>query len=217
MKIDQFRQLISESIKEVLVERAEKKKRLNENKKLSVLLKSLIAEIIEEKTIEFDKTCVQMEEELNRLAQGINKTYSVKKNDAGNFELCGCEPYHIHIRPRWNNNFEILAYKDKIDRTKKIGCDYDEVKDFLKSFLTSDKENYINAAYNKSAENSVDKEKKKNQGDKPQETDEKVVDAVKKEEDLPDKPMQSDHSLKGEKAKYKYPKQKDDNLTVKFK
>jgi len=53
MKIDQFRQLISESIKEVLVERAEKKKRLNENKKLSVLLKSLIAEIIEEKTTIF--------------------------------------------------------------------------------------------------------------------------------------------------------------------
>lgn len=227
MKIDHLRQLISETIKEVLVERAEKKKRLNENKKLSVLLKSLIAEVIEEKTIEFDKTCVQMEEELNRLAQGINKTYSVKKNDAGNFELCGCEPYHIYVRPRWNNNFEILAYKDKTDRTKKIGCDYDEVKDFLKSFLTSDKENYLNAAYNKSAENSIDKEKKKNQGDKPQETDEKVVDAVKKEEDLPDQPMQdvnlkkvekqSDHSLKGEKAKYKYPKQKDDNLTVKFK
>lgn len=227
MKIDHLRQLISETIKEVLVERAEKKKRLNENKKLSVLLKSLIAEVIEEKTIEFDKTCVQMEEELNRLAQGINKTYSVKKNDAGNFELCGCEPYHIHVRPRWNNNFEILAYKDKTDRTKKIGCDYDEVKDFLKSFLTSDKENYLNAAYNKSAENSIDKEKKKNQGDKPQETDDKVVDAVEKEEDLPDQPMQdvnlkkvekqSDHSLKGEKAKYKYPKQKDDNLTVKFK
>ncbi len=28
---------------------------------------------------------------------------------------------------------------------------------------------------------------------------------------------QVDHSLKGEKAKYKFPKQKDDDLTVKFK
>lgn len=227
MKIDQLRQLISESIKEVLSQRKQQKKRVEETKRLTTLLRGLIAEVIEEKTIEFDKTCVQIEEELNRMATGINKTYSVKKNDAGNFELCGCEPYHVHIRPRWNNNFEILAYKDKTDRIKKIGCNYDEVKDFLKSFLTSDKENYLNTAYNKAAENSIDKEKKKNQGDKPQETDEKVVDAVEKKEDLPDQPMQdvnvkkiekqSDHSIKGEKPKYKYPKQTDDNLTVKFK
>ena len=112
MKIDQLRQLISESIKEVLVERAEKKNRLEETKRLSTLLKGLIAEVIEEKKADFEKTCVQMEEELNKLATGVDKTYSVKKNDAGNFELCGCEPYHVHVRPRWNNNFEVLAYKE---------------------------------------------------------------------------------------------------------
>jgi hypothetical protein len=28
---------------------------------------------------------------------------------------------------------------------------------------------------------------------------------------------QSDHSVKGEKPKYKYPKQTDDELTIKFK
>lgn len=227
MNIDQLRQLISESIKEVIAERQEKKKRLEETKRLSQLLKGLISEVIEEKQAEFDKTCTQIEEELNKLAHGVNKTYSVKKNDAGNFELCGCDPYHVHIRPRWNNNFEVLAYKDKTDRTKKIGLTYDEVKEFVKEFLTNDKENYLNTAYNKAAENSIDKEKKKNQGDTPQETDEKVVDAVEKKEDLPDQPMQdvnlkkvekqSDHSLKGEKAKYKFPKQKDDDLTVKFK
>ena len=101
------------------------------------------------------------------------------------------------------------------------------LRKFIKETLTSEQDNYVDAAYNKAAENSVDKEKKKNQGDKPQETDEKVVDAVEKKEDLPDQPMQdvnikkvekqSDHSLKGEKAKYKYPKQTDDDLTVKFK
>lgn len=224
MKIDQLRTLISEGIQEVL---AERKKRLDERHKMSNLLKKLVMEVIEEKSAEFEKTCSQIEEELDKDAKKINKNYSVKKNDAGNFELCGCDPYHIHVRPRWNNSFEVLAYKDKTDRTKKIGLNYDEVREFLKSYLTSDKENYLNTAYNKAAENSVDKEKKKNQGDKPQETDEKVVDAVEKKEDLPDQPMQdvnlkkvekqSDHSVKGEKVKYKFPKQKDDDLTVKFK
>lgn len=224
MKIDQLRTLISEGIQEVL---AERKKRLDERNKISGLLKKLVMEVIEEKNAEFDKTCSQIEEELDKEAKKINKSYSVTKNDAGNFELCGCDPYHVHVRPRWNNSFEILAYKDKTDRTKKIGLTYDEVKDFIKSYLTNDKENYLNTAYNKAAENSLDKEKKKKQEDGPQKTDVKVVDAVEKKEDLPDQPMQdvnlkkvekqSDHSLKGEKPKYKYPKQSDDDLTVKFK
>ena len=120
-----------------------------------------------------------------------------------------------------------MAYKNDTDRTKKIGLTYDQVKEFLKSYLKGDNENYLNTAYNKAAENSIDKEKKKNQGDGPQKTDAKVEDAVEKKEDLPDQPMQdvnlkkvekqSDHSVKGEKAKYKYPKQKHDDLTVKFK
>lgn len=227
MKIDQLRTLISEGIKEVIAERQVQKQRLEEKRKIASRIKEIISEVIEEKSAEFEKTCTEIEEELNKEAVKINKSYSVKKNDAGNFELCGCEPYHIHVRPRWNNSFEVLAYKDKTDRTKKIGLTYDEVKEFIKDYLNADKENYVNSAYNKAAENSIDKEKKKNQGDKPQETDEKVVDAVEKEEDLPDKPMQdvnlkkiekqSDHSVKGEKVKYKTPKQSDDTLTIKFK
>lgn len=68
---------------------------------------------------------------------------------------------------------------------------------------------------------SKDKESKKEEG--PQETDEKVVDQVENKKDLPDSKMQSvdkikkqvDHSLKGEKVSYKYPKQTDKKLTVK--
>jgi len=224
MKIDHLRTLISEGIQEVL---AERKKRLDEQKRFSTLLKKLVMEVIEEKKVEFEKTCAQIEEELDKEVKKINKNYSVKKNDAGNFEMCGCDPFHVNVRPRWNNHFEVLAYKNDTDRTKKIGLTYDEVKEFLKSYLTTDNENYLNAAYNKAAENSVDKEKKKNQGDGPQKTDAKVEDAVEKKEDLPDQPMQdvnlkkvekqSDHSVKGEKPKYKFPKQKYDDLTVKFK
>jgi len=109
-----------------------------------------------------------------------------------------------------------LAYKDKTDRTKKIGLTYDEVKEFIKDYLTSDKPNYLDAAYNKVAENSVDKEKKKNQGDKPLEKDE-YLDQSMQDVNLKKVERQSDHSVKGEKPKYKFPKQTDDDLTIKFK
>lgn len=224
MKLNQLRQLISEGLKSALEER---KKQVEKQQKVHSALKKLVMEVIEEKTVEFEKTCAEMEEELDKEVKKIDKHYSVKKNDAGNFEMCGCEPHHIFIRPRWFNNFEVLAFKDKTDRTKKMGLTYDDVKEFIKTTLSEKEENYVNKAYNKVAKNSVDKEKKKNQGDKPQETDEKVVDAVEKKEDLPDQPMQDvnvkkiekqvDHSVKGEKPKYKYPKQSDDDLTVKFK
>ena len=223
MKLDDLRKLVKEELQSALVE----KQKITETMKFKSALKKIIAEVLEDRRKEFEKTCVEIAEELDKEAKKINKSYSVTKNDAGNFELCGCEPHHIFVRPRWNNNFEVLAYKDQSDRTKKIGLSYEDVIKFIKETLTSEQDNYVDTAYNKSAENSVDKEKKKNQGDKPQETDEKVVDAVEKKEDLPDQPMQdvnikkvekqSDHSLKGEKAKYKYPKQTDDDLTVKFK
>lgn len=220
MKINKLQNIITECLESVLEEREKKQK-------VAVALKKLIMEVIEEKKADFEKTCLEIQEELDKEVKKIDKKYSVVKNDAGNFEMCGCEPHHIFVRPRWYNNFEVLAFKDKTDRTKKIGLNYDEVKDFLKTTLSNTDQNYVNKAYNKNAENSRDKEKKKNQGDKPQETDEKVVDAVEKKEDLPDQPMQDvnikkiekqvDHSVKGEKQKYKYPKQSDDDLTVKFK
>ena len=228
MKIDDLRKLVKEQLQSVLSERAESQKnRLDERQKVKTVLKKIVSEVLEKRKKEFEKTCVEICEELENVVKKINKCYGVSKNDAGDFEMCGCEPHHVFIRPRWNNNFEVLAYKDNTDRTKKIGLSYEDVVEFMKEYLGSEDANYVDKAYNKSAENSVDKEKKKNQGDGPQETDSKVEDAVEKTEDLPDQPMQdvnlknvekqSDHSVKGEKAKYKYPKQSDDELTVKFK
>lgn len=220
MKINHLQQIITECFESVLEERQKKQK-------VATALKKLVMEVIEEKKADFEKTCLEIQEELDKEVKKIDKKYSVVKNDAGNFEMCGCDPHHIFVRPRWYNNFEVLAFKDKTDRTKKIGLNYDEVKEFLKATLNNTDQNYVNKAYNKAAENSVDKEKKKNQGDGPQKTDVKVEDAVEKKEDLPDQPMQDvnlkkvekqvDHSVKGEKPKYKFPKQKDDDLTVKFK
>jgi len=220
MKINHLQQIITECFESVLEERQKKQK-------VATALKKLVMEVIEEKKANFEKTCLEIQEELDKEVKKIDKKYSVVKNDAGNFEMCGCDPHHIFVRPRWYNNFEVLAFKNKTDRTKKIGLSYDEVKEFLKATLNNTDQNYVNKAYNKAAENSVDKEKKKNQGDGPQKTDVKVEDAVEKKEDLPDQPMQDvnlkkvekqvDHSVKGEKPKYKFPKQKDDDLTVKFK
>ena len=148
MKLDDLRKLVKEELQSALVE----KQKITETMKFKSALKKIIAEVLEDRRKEFEKTCVEIAEELDKEAKKINKSYSVTKNDAGNFELCGCEPHHIFVRPRWNNNFEVLAYKDKSDRTKKIGLSYEDVVKFIKETLTSEQDNYVDAAYNKSAE-----------------------------------------------------------------
>lgn len=228
MTIDSLQKLIRENLQAVLKDRSDKAQRQNlEKTKIKLALKGLVSEALEERKDEFEKTVKESEEQLDKEAKKINKSYGFKLNDAGNFELCACEPFHIDVRPRWNNSFEIVAYKDNSDRTKKIGATFEEVIEFLKDFLKGDKKSYVASAHQKSVENSKDKTSKKKKEEGPQETGEKVEDAVEKEEDLPDKPMQdvdvkkiekqSDHSLKGEKAKYKHPKKSNDSLTVKLK
>lgn len=222
MKLNELRKIIKESLLSVMSER---KKQSTMVQRMKSALRPVIAEALEEKKREFDKTLVEIEENLQKEVKKINKSYEVKKNDAGNFEICGCEPHHVDVRPMWTGKFDVIIFKDKSDRTKKIALDFDDVKEFLKKMLSGDEVSYVDKAFNKSAENSKDKESKKNSGDEPQETKEKVIDAVKDKEDLPDQPFkeididkldkQSDHSVKGTKPKYKAPKSVSDKLTVK--
>jgi hypothetical protein len=222
MKINELRDLVKKNLQLVLEER--KTKKLKEQQ-LKNSLSSLISEVMDEKKRDFEKTFDDIVEKLSSSVNKLNKSYAFSMNDAGNFSMCGCEPYHIDVRPRWYNNFEVLAYKDTSDRTKKVGLDFDGVIEFLKDYLTTDGQNYVDTAFNKSVDNSKDKEDKKSKGGT--EFDTEADDAVEKKEDMPDQPLQqvqikkiekqSDHSVKGEKVKYKAPKKSNDDLTVKFK
>lgn len=224
MTIDSLRKLIKENLAVALNERQEK---AQQKSKIKKVLTKLISEALEERKKRLEKSHKEIESQLDKEVKKINKDYSIKLNDAGNFELCECDPYHVDVRPRWEDNFEVLAYKDSSDRTKKIGLSLEEVVEFLKEYLKEGQKNYVDSAYQKSVDNSKDKELKKKKEDGPQETEEKVENAVEKKEDLPDQPMQdvnlkkiekqSDHSINGEKVKYKAPKKSDDSLTVKFK
>ncbi len=224
-----FEMLIVENLKKVLKERAEKRN------KIKKLIKPMIREALEMKKREFDKSKSQILEELDKEVKKIDKSFEVELNDAGNFEMCGCEPHHIEIRPMWNDNFEVLAFKDRSDRTKKIGVSFEDVLKFLKEFLKSDVLNYVDSAFGKSVENNKDKEGKKKDSDeknirpdkdikKGTSKDADAEDAVENDEDLPDQPFkevdidkldkQSDQNSK--KPNYKAPKSVSDKLTVKL-
>ena len=213
MKITDFKDLIKECILEA---------------KLKQTIKSLVKESIEEVKIEKgDSLHYKMEE----LAEEVKKVYKdalVNLDDAGYYNVCSCDPHHFKIYPMTDNNFTVTYMKDKTDRIKKFNLTFENLKDFIVDTLKATVGNYVQKAFNKTAVDSTDKESKKEEGPqhtvKPKEKT-KAEDAVKNKEDLPDQPLkkvekvkkQVDHSVKGEKASYKYPKQTDKKLTVKQK
>lgn len=190
-------------------------------------LKSIIRESLEEIKVETEKSVHETMVSLSKFVKEHNKNFSIKKSKKGFYEMCGCLPHHIEIRPMYQDNFEVVYFKDNSDREKKMNLDAKGVKDFIKEKLESKEGNYVKKAYNKASKNSEDVVKKeselpetktnpiKNLTDKKNDNKDYTEVSGKKEQDLPDKPMAevgklsklSDHPKAGDKVKYTYPKQ----------
>lgn len=117
------------------------------------LVKKLVKETLEQKYTNSQKSWSDMMEELSK---EIKKP--VVLDDKGNYNVCECEPHHINIRPITHNVYDVRAYKDGTDRTKKLYVKYEDLKKFVKDYLDEDKLNYVDSAYSRNVENSKDKE-----------------------------------------------------------
>jgi hypothetical protein len=116
-------------------------------------IKDVVSEAIIEK-----RTNAKMswEDMMKDLSSSINKPIIL--DDAGNYNVCECEPYHISIRPIVHDIFDIVAIKDGTDRTKLLSVKYNDLKTFVKKYLSSDDMNYVDSSYQKVVDNSKDKE-----------------------------------------------------------
>jgi hypothetical protein len=206
-------------------------------KSLKLKLKTLIFESIEE--LKEDSECIVTEmDKIDKLVKENNKDCGVEKDDKGNYNINGIPPHSFSIRPMSAGIYDVVYFKDTTDRTKKQNLKFEELKEFIKEKLTNKDLNYVKSAYNKSAENNKDQIEKgelprvdivKRHEVKDTKTDDKnyTEQAVKKDEDLPTKPMrevektkkQSDHPIKGTKPDYTQPKldKKQSKLMIKLK
>lgn len=207
MNKDQLDKLILECVKE---------------HQLKSALKQLVVEAIQEIKAEKKLSCQEMMDELDSEVKKENKDLSVTKDDAGYYNVCGCPPHMIKLKHMYEDRFNMTYFKDGTDRTRKVSLPFEDVKKFAKEVLGKKTNNYVEKAYNKAAENDKDKETKSDEVVK--HVGEKAKDMVEKKDDLPDQPLksvesikkQSDHSVKGTKQEYKYPKQKNNKLVVKL-
>jgi len=153
--------------------------------KLEKKLKSLIKESLDAIKITKQESLVEKMQDLADAVKKIKSDAEVTLDDAKRYNVCYCNPHHFSIYPMTDDNFTVTYFKDNTDRTKKFNLTFEELKKYVTETLKENVGDYVQKAYNKAAE-SVDKIKK-----------------------------QVDHSVKGEKASYKYPKQTDKKLTVK--
>ena len=193
--------------------------------KLEKKLKSLIKESLDAIKVEKGESLHYKMGELSDDVKKLYKDAEVILDDAGYYNVCSCNPHHFKIYPMTDDNFTVTYMKDNTDRIKNFNLTFSALKEFITETLKTTVGNYVQKAFYKNVENNKDKESKKEEG--PAHTTKKieVKDQVEKKEDQPDQPFkpvdkikkQVDHSVKGEKASYKYPKQTDKKLTVKQK
>ena len=117
------------------------------------LVNKLVKETLEQK---YTNASASWSDLIDELSKEIKKP--IELDDAGNYNVCDCEPHHISIRPIVHGICDVQAFKDYSDRTKKLFMKFDDVKKFVKEYLTSKDLNYVDSALSKPVDNSKDKQ-----------------------------------------------------------
>ncbi len=180
---------------------------------------NIIKESLKPMTIEKEHSLVAKMAKLADAIKSVNKDATMNLDDAKRYNVCDCNPHHFRIYPMTDDNFTVTHFKNNTDRTKKFNLTFEELKKFVIETLKENKADFGQEKWEKCVVNSEDKESKRGIA-KAQEVDKKIENS----DDLPTSPMktvdnikkQSDHSVKGEKSNYKYPKQMDNNHVIKL-
>jgi len=143
--------------------------------------------------------------DMDKVVKGLDASFTVVWDDHDDISIAARDLMRIRIIPRWENNYDIEAFTRNEDRIYVTGQKWEQVKEFVKSNLKSCPTS-TEKAYARAKDNLKDKTGSSDKGmpqkDKPKTvstdkapTETKSKDKnftekqVKKETDLPEKPM----------------------------
>ena len=163
----------------------------------------------------------KMVEELTKIVESIDKTWTVVWDDHDDITINGGDKMKVQITQLWEDNFKIIYYPRLEDRFFFIGLTWEQVKEFVKHNIDKPNHTGVEKARDKSWRNAKAQDQKVDKGlpqdnkpkvlstDKPftkEKNKEKryVEDEVKNEKDLPHQPMrevdapkkQTEHKVK---------------------
>jgi len=216
MKREQLRNLIRESIQEVLTT---KPSLGTQRDQLKGLIKKVIKEVMQtkkdKKTKEDDsydpldikdrtrqekerpqgKAYDQIFDALEKVGKSIDKDVIVVFDDHGDFNVERPQAFRVRVSPRWENNFDVEAMIEGNDRIKIIGLTLDQVVDFIKANFTDEVKDVVKKSYDKAVDQTKDvaddpkPDIDSTKGIKQYKPEKKTQNMVKNDEDLPGAPM----------------------------
>ena len=160
-------------------------------------------------------TKTELLDDMDKVVKAINKDYMVVWDDHDDISITAQDLFRIRVIPKWENNYCIEAFTRNEDRVYITGQSWDQVKEFVKTNLKEVEPN-TEKAWNKNAENRKDKTDKAERGlsqdnkpktlpltNEPPTTSKNkdknyTEDAVKNDDDLPDKPMREVGEIKSQ-------------------
>lgn len=210
MKKEQFQSLIKRLLKEEVEEREKNKTKIKSVPEEHDTDPDLFPHTHDTMSKE------QLVADLGKIVHAIDKDFMVYWTDHDDIMVRARDLFQVRIVPRWEDSYNIEAFIRNEDFIRVLGLDWDQVKDFVKTNFSQMKETYTDVERGKSFKNMEDQTPKPDSGmpqkDKPKKKEVGTTknreknykeDAVKNEDDLPDKPMkevgdfkwQSDHKV----------------------
>ncbi len=152
---------------------------------------------------------------IKKTVRGIDKNIAAKLDDHNDITVLLPGIFKIRIRPNFENNYNIEAFRNMTDRVYAIGLDEKQVMNFIRVNFAVHKKGSVQKAYDKSMDNLKDKTEKKS-AELPktekvknlEPTEKEKEDAVSNDENPQDEPMrvaeepkrQEDHDVEKNKV-----------------
>jgi len=158
---ENFINLVKTLLEEVKSEKEEEKKSGDNNKKESYLNqeKSKYKSDIDKDP---SKTPTKLVSSLKSVVSKIGKKIQVVLDEHDTIVVKQPGVFYIRIKTKWNDRFDVAAYRNMTDLVRAVGLDFNQVIDFVKvNFVNSDKKTAISTSRDKSMENMEDNSKKK--------------------------------------------------------
>jgi hypothetical protein len=218
MNREKFRQIIKESVSEILS--SDNSGLIFDPRKsqLKFLIKNLIKEVMQTKkdkktddgsydpldvdnrtSLEKDrpqgKSFDQIMDKLSKSVKSIDKNIIVSFDDNKDFNVERPQAFRVRISPRWENNFDVEAMIEGNDRIKIVGLTIDQVIDFIKVNFTDSVKDVKKKSYEKVVDQTKDVSNKPKpdidgtKGVSEYKPKEKIDKLPKKEEDDTGSPM----------------------------
>jgi hypothetical protein len=161
MKKDEFKNFVKSIILEVKKEKETPDSEKKKSKKDSNYLNQEKSKYRDNVDNDKDNTVQKLISQIKPIVKKIHKDTTVFLDDHNDIMVRYPGMFSIRINPKWSGMFDVEGFRNMSDRVYAIGLSNEQVIDFIKKNFTGDNKSYVQMAYDKVKDQTVDATKRK--------------------------------------------------------